>query len=154
MKKPESIVSLLANLGYIIGCSCLFLLAISIIVTAIVSIVHELFSPRWVIYSLLDEVGLIVFSVAVIDVFKYLMTEEVLKNNKEKAPKEARHALTKFALIIATALSLEGLVLMIEVAKQDVTLMLYPVAMMLTATIFIVGIGIYQKLNASAEKGK
>jgi len=100
-------------------------------------------------------VGLIVFSIAVIDVGKYLMLEEVLrKGRKSKAPKESRKTLSKFAIIIASALSLEGLVLTIEVAKQDVTKLLYPVSVLVTATIYIVGIGLYQKLSAAGEKGE
>lgn len=110
-------------------------------------------SGSYTVYKLLDEVGLIVFSMAVIDVGKYLMLEEVIrKGQKEKPPEETRKTLTKFGIIIASALSLEGLVLTIEVAKQDVTKIGYPVMVLLAATLFIVGIGVYQLLNSRAEK--
>ncbi len=83
------------------------------------------------------------------------MLEEVMrKGGHEKPPQESRKTLTKFAIIIASALSLEGLVLTIEVAKQDVTKILYPVSVLLTSTFYIIGIGIYQKLNAAAEEKK
>jgi hypothetical protein len=90
---------------------------------------------------------------AVIDVGKYLMLEEVIrKGQAEKPLSETRKTLTKFGIIIASALSLEGLVLTIEVAKQDVTKILYPVSVLLVATIFIVGIGFYQFLSSRSEK--
>jgi len=141
------------NIGYIIGCSILFLIALLIIGSSIWTIFQDLIGSSFSVYSVLDEVGLIVFAMAVIDVGKYLLMEEVIMRTREqKSPKQMRHTLTKLAVIIATALSLEGLVLTIEIAKSDIRNILYPVAVLLTATFFIVGLGIYQKLNSSAEK--
>lgn len=145
----------LSNFGYIAACIVLYLIALCILVSAVWGIITDILSSDYTVYKLLDEVGLIVFSMAVIDVGKYLMLEEVIrKGSKEKPPEESRKTLTKFAIIIASALSLEGLVLTIEVAKQDVTKLLYPVSVLLTATLYIIGIGIYQKLNVSSEKRK
>ena len=142
----------LSNVGYVIGCVILYIISIGIIVMAIASVIQDLRAGSFTVYRLLDEVGLIVFSIAVIDVAKYLMVEEVLREREEKHPAESRKTLTKFAVIIATALSLEGLVLTIETAKQEISLMIYPVTLLVTAILFIVGIGIYQRLNATAEK--
>jgi hypothetical protein len=152
MEQHKKRITLLSNLGYVIGCVILFLVAIAIIIASVFSIIHDLFSGDFTVYKLLDEVGLLVFSIAVIDVSKYLMIEEVLRGTQERRPREVRQALTKFAVIIASALSLEGLVLTIEVSKNDVTEILYPVSVLVTAILFIVGIGIYQRFNALAEK--
>ncbi|MCP5505874.1 MAG: hypothetical protein H7A38_03200 [Chlamydiales bacterium] len=143
----------LSNFGYIAACIVLYLIALCILVSAVYGIISDMTTGNYTVYKLLDEVGLIVFSMAVIDVGKYLMLEEVIrKGQTEKPLKETRKTLTKFGIIIATALSLEGLVLTIEVAKQDVTKILYPVSVLLIATIFIVGIGFYQYLSSKAEK--
>jgi len=142
----------LSNFGYISGCIVLYLVALCILVSAVWSIIHDMYTGEYTVYKLLDEVGLIVFSMAVIDVGKYLMLEEVLRKDSGHKPEQSRKTLTKFAIIIASALSLEGLVLTIEIAKQDITNLLYPVTVLLTASFYIIGIGIYQKLNASAEK--
>lgn len=152
-KRIEKSIIKLSNCGYVAGCIVLYLIALCILISAVWSIIADMRSGVYTVYKLLDEVGLIVFSMAVIDVGKYLMLEEVLrKDNEKKAPQQSRKTLTKFAIIIASALSLEGLVLTIEVAKQDVTQILYPVTVLLTAAIYIISVGIYQKLNASAEK--
>jgi len=152
-KQTEQTIVKLSNFGYVAGCIVLYLIALCILISAIWSIIADMRSGVYTVYKLLDEVGLIVFSMAVIDVGKYLMLEEVLrKDNAKRAPQQSRKTLTKFAIIIASALSLEGLVLTIEVAKQDITNILYPVSVLLTATFYIIGVGIYQKLNASAEK--
>lgn len=145
----------ISNFGYIAACVVLYLIAFCILISAVWGIIADMRSGEYTVYKLLDEVGLIVFSMAVIDVGKYLMLEEVMrKGGHEKPPQESRKTLTKFAIIIASALSLEGLVLTIEVAKQDVTKILYPVSVLLTSTFYIIGIGIYQKLNAASEQKK
>ena len=154
-KETAKTIITLSNIGYVAGCVVLYLIAICILITAVWSIIQDMLSSTYTVYKLLDEVGLIVFSMAVIDVGKYLMLEEVLrKENPKTAPEQSRKTLTKFAIIIASALSLEGLVLTIEVAKKDISLLLYPVFVLVTATLYILGIGIYQKLNASAERQK
>lgn len=146
-------VAAFSKFGYIVGCLILYLIALAIIVIAVVNILQGWSAGNYSVYKLLDEVGLLVFSIAVIDVVKYLMVEEVIREKEQSCPTAKRKALTKFAVIISTALSLEGLVLTIETAKTDVTQILYPMSLLITAILFIVGIGIYQRLNSSSEKG-
>jgi len=154
-QKSTRIVVKLSNLGYIAACVVLYLIALCILVSAVWSIIADMRSGTYTVYKLLDEVGLIVFSMAVIDVGKYLMLEEVIrKSEAELKPAHTRKTLTKLVIIIATALGLEGLVLTIEVAKQDVTKILYPVSVLITAALLIIGIGIYQILNARSEMKK
>ncbi len=151
-RKKAKIITNISNTGYIIGCSILYIISLCIIATTVWTITQDILSKTFTVYLLLDEVGLIVFSIAVIDVAKYLMVEEVLRPDEDRPPQELRRTLTKFAMIIATALSLEGLVLTIEMAKTDITKILYPVAVLITGILFIIGIGVYQRLNAMAEK--
>ena len=154
-QKSTRTVVKLSNLGYIAACVVLYLIALCILVSAVWSIIADMRSGTYTVYKLLDEVGLIVFSMAVIDVGKYLMLEEVIrKSEAELKPAHTRKTLTKLVIIIATALGLEGLVLTIEVAKQDVTKILYPVSVLITAALLIIGIGIYQILNARSEMKK
>ena len=148
----DKFIKILSNFAYTIGCLCLYLISLWIITAAIVGIITDLRSDHFTIYKLLDDVALIVFSVAVIDVSKYLMIEEVLKGDDNRSPRDARRAFTKFVIIIITALSLEGLVITIETVKTDVTHLIYPIFLFFTATILMVGLGVYQKLNADSEK--
>ena len=143
----------LSNFGYVAACIVLYLIALCILISAVWGIISDMNSGSYTVYKLLDEVGLIVFAMAVIDVGKYLMLEEVVrKQEKGRATAETRNPVTKFGIIIASALSLEGLDLTIEVAKQDVTKIFYPVMVLLAATLFIVGIGVYQLLNSRSER--
>ena len=152
-QKTIKTITTLSNFGYIAACVVLYLIALCILVSAVYGILLDMRTGIYTVYKLLDEVGLIVFSMAVIDVGKYLMLEEVMRKVEYvQEAEQSRKNLTKFAIIIASALSLEGLVLTIEVAKQDITKILYPVSVLLTATIFIVGVAVYQMLNARSEK--
>ncbi len=146
----DKYIRLLSNFAYTVGCACLYLISLWIIAAAIISIVTDLSTSVFTVYKLLDEVALIVFSIAVIDVSKYLIVEEVLKGH-DRSPKEARRAFTKFITIIVTALSLEALVITIESVKTDVTKLIYPILLFLAATILLVGLGVYQKCNSSSE---
>ena len=119
--KVRNAIASFSNFGYVAACVVLYLIALCILISSVWGIIEDFVSGSFTVYKLLDEVGLIVFSMAVIDVGKYLMLEEVLrKESDQKAPADSRRTLTKFAIIITSALSLEGLVLTIEVAKRDV----------------------------------
>lgn len=151
MKKQINAVHQFSKAGYIIGCCVLYIISLWIIFYALYSIGCDLARGEFTVYNLLDEVGLLVFSIAVIDVAKYLAVEEIIKHGKVRAPDEERQSFTKFVMIIATALALEGLVLTIETAKTNLEMMIYPALLLLMSTIFIIAIGIYQKLNAYSD---
>ena len=146
-KKSLQGVLILAKIGFTLGCIFLFLISLWIIALAIVSIIGDIRMGGFNVYKLLDEVGLLVFSIAVIDVAKYLMVEEVFKGSENANPVKSRHALTKFVIIIVTALSLEGLVLTIETLKTDVTKIVYPVLLLIAAVIFMLGLAVYNRLT-------
>ncbi|MDN3505208.1 MAG: hypothetical protein P0S95_06520 [Rhabdochlamydiaceae bacterium] len=144
----------ISNFGYILGCSALFLIGLWIIfyalITAIIDVRHGTYEMR----ALLDDVGLLVFAIAVLDVSKYLLIEEVMKPVEERHPDEVKNSLTKFVSIVITALFLKGLVLAIQVSKDDVTLLLYPVALLMTPVFLMIGLGVYQRLHVVPRKKK
>ena len=151
MKKGAArVVVLLSDIGYAAACVALYLIALCILFLAGWNILKDIHMRPYTVYKLLDEVGLIVFSMAVIDVGKYLLLEEVLKEESRNLA-QTRKTVTKFAIIIASALALEGLVLTIETAQKDVTQLHYPIFLLLVAILFIVGVGIYQLLSARAD---
>jgi len=153
MERKIKLILDLTRFGYIIGCLVLYLIALWIIISAVIGIVIELIHHTFTVYYLLDEVALLVFSVAVIDVVKYLSVEEIIKHTKERKYHEERRNLTKLVMIISTALALEGLVLTIETAKTNLSQLIYPVLLLVISALFIVSIGIHQKLT-SYDKGE
>ncbi|MBX9758496.1 MAG: GNAT family acetyltransferase [Beijerinckiaceae bacterium] len=101
---------------------------------------------------LLSAVGYTVIAIAVFDVAKFLVEEEVLSGAERSGASEARKSLTKFVSTISIALFLEGLVTVFRVSADNVAHMIYPTFLLLTATLLIIGLGIYQKLSVTAEE--
>jgi hypothetical protein len=102
--------------------------------------------------SLLAAIGYVVIALAVFDVAKYFIEEEVIRGREMRLMSEARRSLTKFISTISIAVFIEGLVLVFQISKQDVDKMLYPTGLLLTAILIVVGLGLYQRLSAEVEQ--
>ncbi|MBN2864899.1 MAG: hypothetical protein JXK16_02715 [Thiotrichales bacterium] len=149
MEKMFSVIFSGANLF-----AALILLALSLIIMG--WSVYEVFisfnEQTGFISLMLQSVGAIIISAAIIDVAKYMMEEEVFKNKELRDPEEARRTITKIMVIIAIAVSIEGLVYIFNAGTKDLTLLLYPALLIVVSAILIVALGIYQKLSATIEK--
>ena len=104
-----------------------------------------------VVAALLSAIGLIVISMSVLDIGKYLIEEEVLRDRELRSAIEARQTLTKFMVIICIAVSLEAIVYISKVDTENLEHLLYPAALLLSAVVVMVGLGIYQKLSQAIE---
>lgn len=102
--------------------------------------------------GLLESIGYVVIAVAVFDVAKYFVEEEVIRGREMRLPSEARRSLTKFVSTIAIAVFIEALVMVFRQGSQDVALILYPAAILVTAVLIILGLGLYQRLSAGVEQ--
>lgn len=100
---------------------------------------------------LLSAIGYVVIAMAVFDVAKYFIEEEVIRGRELREAAEARRSLTKFVSTIAIAVFIEGLVIVFQASKDDLPTMLYPTALLLTATLIVVGLGVFQRLSAEVE---
>jgi len=101
--------------------------------------------------ALLGAIGYVVIAVAVFDVAKYFVEEEVIRGREMRLASEARRSLTKFISTIAIAVFIEGLVLVFRQSSQDIALILYPVTILFTGILIILGLGVYQRLSAEVE---
>ncbi len=102
--------------------------------------------------AVLDVLGYVIVAIAVFDVAKYLFEDEVRRGNEKRSAAEARRSLTKFLSTIIIALFLEGLVLVFKTAREDVTQMGYPTALLVASILVLVGLGVYQRLSATVEE--
>lgn len=138
--------------------SMYFMAAISLILLSLWIMGWSLYQPFMAIRSfslsiniLLDSVGAIVISIAVLDLSKYLIEEEVYRNKELRSPSEARKTVTKLFVITSIAAGMEGLVYIFKAGNKDLTLLVYPGLLILLSSISIVCLGIYQKLSISVE---
>jgi len=102
--------------------------------------------------TILATIGYVVIAMAVFDVAKYFIEEEVIRGRELREAAEARRSLTKFVSTIAIAVFIEGLVITFQASKDDLPTMLYPTALLLTAILIVVGLGVFQRLSADVEK--
>ena len=97
--------------------------------------------------SLLDGIALIAIGMAVFDVAKFLVEEEVFLVRDRKSLKCQRRTLIKFLVIINIAILMEALVFVFAAAKKDISLLMYPTFLLLASVLLVVGLGVYQKLT-------
>jgi hypothetical protein len=102
--------------------------------------------------TILAAIGYVVIAMAVFDLAKYFIEEEVIRGRELREAAEARRSLTKFVSTIAIAVFIEGLVITFQASKDDLPSMLYPTALLLTAILIVVGLGLFQRLSAEVER--
>ena len=149
----QKLMDLLARFGF--GTASLVLMALSLALVgfAIVELYGAAAKSRGEFGdALLGAIGYVVIAVAVFDVAKYFIEEEVIRGREMRIAAEARRSLTKFIGTISIAVFIEGLVTVVRVSKQDVDKMLYPTLLLLTAVVIVVGLGLFQRLSASIEQ--
>lgn len=102
--------------------------------------------------ELFHSIGLLIVSIAVFDVAKYILEEEVFSDDERRNAAETRRSLTKFGSTIVIAVLLESLVMTFEVARETPSDLIYPVLLMLAGVVLFVGIAVFQRLSAATER--
>jgi len=102
--------------------------------------------------GLLEAIGYVVIAVAVFDVSKYFVEEEVIRGREMRMASEARRSLTKFVSTIVIAVFIEALVMIFREGGKDVSRVLYPGAILFIGILLVLGLGVYQRLSAIVEQ--
>ena len=87
---------------------------------------------------------------AVFEVAKFLLEEELIRERELRSITDVRLSLTKFFTIIIIVLSLEGIVLVFEVKLDHIEQLIYPTALMGIAILALVGLGLFRWLTNPA----
>src|SRR5258708_6713798 len=96
--------------------------------------------------GLLESIGYVVIAMAVFDVAKYFVEEEVIRGREMRLASEARRSLTKFISTIGIAVSVEGLAVAFREGSKDITTGLYPASILLVGSLVILGLVVSQDL--------
>jgi hypothetical protein len=102
--------------------------------------------------ALLGAIGYVVIAMAVFDVAKYFVEEEVIRGRAMRRASEARRSLTKFMSTIVIAVFIEALVMVFREGSKDITMVLYPAVILFMGILTILGLGLYQRLSADVEE--
>jgi hypothetical protein len=151
--KPQRLMEALSRVAFAAGSLVLMAMSLALVGYGVVDIVAAVTSS-WANAgtAMLSAIGYVVIAMAVFDVAKYFIEEEVIRGREMRSAAEARRSLTKFVSTIAIAVFIEGLVIVFQASKQSLPEMLYPTALLLTAIAIVVGLGIYQRLSADVEE--
>ena len=110
-----------------------------------------IFQPLWVLWHRLWLAALVVtIAIAVFEVGKFMVEEELIRERQLRSVLEARRSLTKFVKIVIITLSLEGLVLVFETKLEHVAELIYPTALLMVAVLAVVGLGVFQRLTSDS----
>jgi hypothetical protein len=149
----EKFMELLSRIAFASASLVLMAMSFALVIYSVVEIVAVGSSPwKDAGGAMLSAIGYVVIAMAVFDVAKYFVEEEVIRGREMRAASEARRSLTKFVSTIAIAVFIEGLVIVFQASKQSLPEMLYPTALLLTAILIVIGLGIYQRLSAEVEE--
>lgn len=146
------VIVLISTVMYMIAALSLFFLSFFIMIWSVYESVVALQAFSISISKLLESVGAIIISIAVLDVAKYLVEEEVFRRKELRLPSEARQTITKIFVIISIAAGMEGLVYIFKSGNLDLALLIYPSILIFLSSLSIVCLGIYQKLSITVEK--
>lgn len=142
----------LAKGVFALGGISLMLIALTLMVFAPYRLITAAMSGEGFERELFEAIGYLIVAVAVFDVAKYIVEEEVLSDDERRNAAETRRSLTKFGSTIVIAVLLEGLVLAFEVAREDPADLIWPILLMLAGTVLFVAIAVFQRLSASTER--
>ena len=147
MNTPKRISERISGAVYGLISVSLGLISLAMIGSALYNIWTSVHEKTLLTKALLDAVGFIVIGTAVFDVSRFLLEEEVFKVHGEETNLKQRTTLIKFLVIITIAVSLEALVFVFTAAKKDISLLIYPTFLLLTAVLLVIGLGVYQKMT-------
>lgn len=101
--------------------------------------------------AMLNAVGLVIIGLAVSDVGRFLLQEELAGQGELETTSEVRRTLSKFITIIIIAASLEALVFIFESGRVEIEHLGYPVSLLVAVAILLGVLGFYQRLTHAAE---
>lgn len=148
----QRLFAFLINSIHLFAALLLIIMSLLIMGWAVYEVIASIPIKGEFIPRMLQSVGAIVISAAIIDVAQYMIEEEVFMNKELRDPREARRTLTKIIVIITIAVSIEGLVYIFKAGTESMALLIYPAWLLFVSAILIVSLGVYQKLSATIER--
>ena len=151
-RTPDGIFDFVSRGIFGIAAIVLALFAIVLAGSAVTDFMIAALSREHLGLSALSGIGYVVVSIAVFDVAKYLIEEEVVRGRELRVASEARRSLTRFISTIAIAVFLEALVTIFRVTPENVTNLIYPTFLLISAILLVLGLGVYQRLSVTVER--
>jgi hypothetical protein len=143
-----------SKIFYAVAAGVLVLFSATLMVVAVWHLLSAVLRQQDVLHQTLESIGLVTISIAVFEVAKFLLEEELIRERQLRSVLEARRSLTKFFTIIIITLSLEAIVLVFETKLERIGDLIYPTALMAVAVAAVIGLGLFQRLSADGGSNR
>jgi len=143
--------STVTEIVYGVAAMLLCLYAVVIIFWTLWNVCYGIYDKSITKDIILQSISAIIISIAIVDVSKYFVEEEIFRKKQLRSPNEARMTLTRVFVIISISLSLEGLIYVFRAGEIDISLLPYPAILILTAILTMMALGHYQKSSVITE---
>lgn len=147
----DQLLKLAVRVVYFVAAGILLLLALTLLGFSAWQLVDAVLGGQDIVRAALRDIGLLIIAIAVFDVAKFLIEEEVIHDRELRSATEARRSLTKFMTIIIVAVNLEVLVLIFETGHTDVRDLIYPASLFLVAVLALVGLALFQRFSTESQ---
>ena len=139
---------------YIVAATVLGAFSATLLIVAAYQLLASLVRAEGILHQTLQSIGLVTIAMAVFEVAKFLVEEELIRERQLRSILEARRSLTKFFTIVVIVLSLEAIVLVFETKLEAISDIVYPTALMAVAVAAVVGLGLFQRLSAEGGSNR
>lgn len=146
-----ALLNVASKLFFAVAAAALMLLAVALLVTSAERWLTAALGDRELLHQTLECIGLVTIAIAVFEVGKFMVEEELIRERQLRSVLEARRSLTKFLTIVVITVSLEGLVLVFETKLEQLSDLIYPTALLLVSAITVVALGAFQRLSGSSS---
>ena len=153
-KSLPRLLELLSRIVFAAVAIILFGLGLVLAGEAVVLFMHATMAGnKQMTETALSGIGYVVVAVAVFEIARHLIEEEVVRARGRDAA-DARRSLTRLISTVAVAIFLEALVVVFHAGKENIPQLIYPALLLVAATLIVVGLGVYQRLVASIDCDK
>jgi hypothetical protein len=140
-------VACVSRLFFAAAALLLFAFSLGLVAVATWQLVAAAFTPSELLNQILRSVGLVTISLAVFEVAKFLVEEELIQGREHGSIREARVSLTKFFSIVIIVVALEAVVMIFQVKIDDIDQLIHPTALMAVVVFALIGLGLFRKLT-------
>ena len=102
--------------------------------------------------EIIEAVGLLAAAVVALQMAQTIAEEEVIREAHVSAPTRVRRFLSRFLVVLVVALVIEGLVGTFKALHDDLTLLVYPAALLVAISLLLAAWGVFLRMNRSAEE--
>lgn len=102
--------------------------------------------------GVIEAIGLVTAAVAALQIAQTIGEEEVVRDAHLGAPTRARRYVTRFMVVIVTAMAIEALVAVFKAIHEDLALLPAVSSILIAVAFVLAGWGVFIRFNRDAEE--